>query len=90
MHLSMRMLAKIMTAAVPSFYLGHVLHYERMLGKDLAKLVVNNCLFTILPIPPLHIYRCNSFIVDLRHKFTVKNMNEIHVFVQSSELSNRT
>ena len=36
------------------------------------------------------IYRCNSFIVDLRHKFTVRNMNEIPVFVQSSELSNRT
>ena len=36
------------------------------------------------------LYRCNSFIVDLRHKFTVRNMNEIPVFVQSSELSNRT
>ena len=35
-------------------------------------------------------YRSNSFIVDLRHKFTVGNMNEIPVFVQSSELSNRT
>ena len=35
-------------------------------------------------------YRSNSFIVDLRHKFTVRNMNEIHAFVQSSELSNRT
>ena len=35
-------------------------------------------------------YRCNSFIVDLRHKFTVRNMNEILVFVQSSELSKRT
>ena len=35
-------------------------------------------------------YRCNSFIVDLRHKFTVRNMNGIPVFVQSSELSNRT
>ena len=35
-------------------------------------------------------YRCNSFIVDLRHKFTVRNMNEIPVFVQSSELSNIT
>ena len=35
-------------------------------------------------------YRCNSFIVDLRHKFAVRNINEIHVFVQSSELSNRT
>ena len=33
-------------------------------------------------------YRCNSFIVDLRHKFTIRNMNEIHVFVQSSEISN--
>ena len=31
-----------------------------------------------------------SFIVDLRHKFTVRNMNEMPVFVQSSELSNRT
>ena len=31
-----------------------------------------------------------SFIVDLRHKFTVRNMNEIPVLVQSSELSNRT
>ena len=45
----------------------------------------------ILPIPPVYgktenIYRCNSFIVDLRHKFTVRNMNEIPVFVQSSEL----
>ena len=36
------------------------------------------------------VYRCNSFVVDLRHKFTVKIMNEIPVFVQSSELSNRT
>ena len=36
------------------------------------------------------VYGCNSFIVDLRHKFTVRNMNEIPVFVQSSELSNRT
>ena len=36
------------------------------------------------------IYRCNSFIVDLRHKFTVRNMNEILVFVQSSKLSNIT
>ena len=27
-------------------------------------------------------YRCNSFIVDLRHKFTIRNMNEISVFVQ--------
>ena len=35
-------------------------------------------------------YRCNSFIVDLRHKFTVRNMNGIPVFVQSSELSNIT
>ena len=35
-------------------------------------------------------YRCNSFIVDLRHKFTVVNMNEIPVFVRSSELGNRT
>ena len=35
-------------------------------------------------------YRCNSFIVDLHHKFTVRNMNEIPVFVQSSELSNIT
>ena len=35
-------------------------------------------------------YRSNSFIVDLRHKFTVRNMNEIPVFVQSSESSNRT
>ena len=38
----------------------------------------------------MHMYRCHSFIVDLRHKFTVRNMNEIPVFVQSSELSNRT
>ena len=22
------------------------------------------------------LYRCNSFIVDLRHKFTVRNMNK--------------
>ena len=36
------------------------------------------------------IYRCNSFIVDLHHKFTVRNMNEIPVFVQPSELSNIT
>ena len=36
------------------------------------------------------LYRCNSFIVDLRHKFTVRNMNDIPVFVQYSELSNRT
>ena len=35
-------------------------------------------------------YGFNSFIVDLCHKFTVRNMNEIPVFVQSSELSNRT
>ena len=28
--------------------------------------------------------------VDLRHKFTVRNMNEIPVLVQSSELSNKT
>ena len=35
-------------------------------------------------------YRCNSFIVDLRHKFTVRNMNEIPVFIKSSELSNIT
>ena len=35
-------------------------------------------------------YRCNSFIVDLRHKFTVGNMNEIPVFVRSSELGDRT
>ena len=35
-------------------------------------------------------YRSNSFIVDLRHKFTVRNMNEIPVFVQSIELNNRT
>ena len=35
-------------------------------------------------------YRCNSFIVDLRHKFTIRNMNEIPVFVQSSELNNIT
>ena len=35
-------------------------------------------------------YRCNSFIVDLRHKFTVRNVNEIPVFVQSSELGNIT
>ena len=35
-------------------------------------------------------YRCNSFIVDLRHTFAVRDMNEIPVFVQSSELSNRT
>ena len=30
-------------------------------------------------------YMCNSFIVDLRHKFTVRNMNEIPVFVQSTK-----
>ena len=35
-------------------------------------------------------YRCNSFIVDSRHKFTVRKLNVIPVFVQSSELSNRT
>ena len=35
-------------------------------------------------------YRCNSFIVDLRHTFAVRNMNEIPVFVQSSKLSNET
>ena len=35
-------------------------------------------------------YRFNSFIVGLRHKFTVRNVNEIPVFVQSSELSNIT
>ena len=35
-------------------------------------------------------YRCNSFIVDLRHKFTVRNTNGIPVSVQSSELSNKT
>ena len=35
-------------------------------------------------------YRYNSFIVDLRHKFTVRNINEIPVLVQSSELSNIT
>ena len=40
--------------------------------------------------PGLDGYRCNSFIVDLRHKFTVGNMNEIPVFVRSSELGNRT
>ena len=28
-----------------------------------------------------HSYRCNSFIVDLRHKFTVRSMNAIPVFV---------
>ena len=39
-------------------------------------------------IKPGVYYRCNSFIVDIRHKFTVRNMNEIPVFVQSSELSN--
>ena len=38
----------------------------------------------------VYTYRCNSFIVDLRHQFTVRNMNEIPVFVQSSELSNIT
>ena len=36
------------------------------------------------------LYRCNSFIVDIPHKFTVRDMNEIPVFVQSIELSNRT
>ena len=51
--------------------------------------------FNFLPGKPLqnikhHVYRSNSFIVDLRHKFTVRNMNEIPVFVQSSELSNIT
>ena len=35
-------------------------------------------------------YRYSSFIIDLRHKFTVRNLNEMHVFVQSSELSNIT
>ena len=34
-------------------------------------------------------YGCNSFIVDLRHKFTVGDMNETPVFVRSSELGNR-
>ena len=34
-------------------------------------------------------YRYNSFIVDFRHKFTVRNMNEVPVFVQSSGISNR-
>ena len=33
-------------------------------------------------------YRWNSFIEDLCHNFTVRNMNETPVFVQSSELSN--
>ena len=31
-----------------------------------------------------------SFIVDLRHNFTVRNMNNKPVFVQSSEVCNRT
>ena len=35
-------------------------------------------------------YRCNSFIVGVLHKFTVRYMNKIPVFVQSSELSNRS
>ena len=35
-------------------------------------------------------YRCNSFVVDLRHKLTVRSMNEIPVSVQSCELNNRT
>ena len=34
-------------------------------------------------------YMCTAFIVYLRHKFTNRNMNEIPVFVQSSELCNR-
>ena len=32
----------------------------------------------------------NSFSVELRRNFTVRNMKEIPVFVQSSELSIRT
>ena len=35
-------------------------------------------------------YRCNSFIVDVLHKFTVRYMNKIPVFVHSGELSNRS
>ena len=54
---------------------------------------INVFLLLLLPVlvhyTSIHMYRCNSFIVDLRHKFTVRNMNEIPVFVQSSELSNR-
>ena len=38
----------------------------------------------------LCLYLCNSFIVDLRHTFAVRNMNEIPAPVQSSELSNKT
>ena len=35
-------------------------------------------------------YRCNSFIVDLRRKFTVRNIHEIPVFFRSGGLSYRT
>ena len=50
----------------------------------------DHAMFTVVSPDWITCYRCNSFIVDLRHKFTVRNMNEIPVFVQSSELSNRT
>ena len=32
-------------------------------------------------------YSCNSLVVDLRQKLTVRNINEISVSIQSSELS---
>ena len=35
-------------------------------------------------------YRCDSFIVDLRHSYAVRNMNEIPVLVLLGELSNKT
>ena len=35
-------------------------------------------------------YRCDSFIVDLRHSFAVRNMNEIAVLVLSGELGKKT
>ena len=38
---------------------------------------------------PIYINILTLFIVDLRHKFAVRNKNGIPVFVQSSELSNR-
>ena len=63
------------------------LDYNRVIALPLCN-IVHLCQPSKIEI--IKMYRRNSFIVDLRHKFTIRNMNEKPVFVQSSELSNKT
>ena len=66
--------------------LVYVSYKFEMNNFEMAQVIGKN-----VPLAFLYVYvMINSFSVELRRNFTVRNMKEIPVFVQSSELSIRT